>query len=198
MKSFLKNQFQQNSGVLGVVILWVSILFAMSRTGLGLIDSRPFSYLGVDVLSAELFTFGLLTSAILFLVFGFYLRRKFGVKNRFLLYFVIGQIGQLIVGIAPYGLQSPQRQFHTIAAFVIAFSLPFLMHAYAKSQSASQYYRIYTWLFWLEVLLLVVGLSIFIFTKGIAPLGQAMPTVGFHLWIIVLTFISIKFKDVRN
>lgn len=143
-------------------------------------------------MSAVWFSFGLLLSACLFISFGFYIVRTFEVKNRFLLYLVIGQIGQSIAAVVPYGRQSPDRQIHTVAAFTLAFSLPFLIRAFARSQSENQYSRIYAWLLWIEILAFIVGMSLFIFTKGIAPLGQALPAVGFHLWIITLTIISIR------
>lgn len=183
---------QRYSGLLGVIVIWTSILIGMSRAGLGLIDGRPISHLGVDRMSAVWFSFGLLLSAGLFVNFGAYVARAFEVKNRFLLYLVIGQIGQSIAAISPYGMHSPERQIHTISAFVLAFSLPFLMRAFARSQSASHYFMIYIWLLRLEILLFIVGMNVFIFTQGLAPLGQALPAVGFHVWIIVLTIISIK------
>lgn len=192
------NYLHRSSGLLGVIVLWTSILIGMSKVGLGLIDKRPISYLGVDPLSAHWFSFGLLASACLFVSFGFYVVRAFGVSNRFLLYVVIGQIGQSIAAVVPYGRQSPERQIHTIAAFVLVFSLPFLMRAFAHSQAESQYLRIYRWLLYIEILSFVVGMGLFIFTQGLAPLGQALPAAGFHLWIIVLTIISINSSKVTT
>lgn len=182
---------QKYSGLLGILVLWTCILIGMSRAGLGLIDMRPISYLGVDPLSAVWFSSGLLISAVLFISFGFYVVRTFEVKNRFLLYLIIGQIGQSIAAITPYGMQSQYKLLHTIAAFILAFSLPFLIRYFMLSQTDRPNFRIYSWLFWLELITFAVGMTLFIFTKGIAPLGQALPAIGFHLWIIIVTVISV-------
>lgn len=185
---------QRYSGITGVIILWWGITLAMQRTGLGVIDERPLSYLGVNSLSATLFSTSLLTSACLFLSFGFYVRRRFKVTSRFLTYLGVGQACQIIVAIAPYGMKSSYRTIHTIAAFSLAISLPLLIRAFAHSQSASSHIKIYTGLLRFEQISFVIGIGLFVFTKGIAPLGEALPAIGFHIWIIVITFISVKEK----
>ncbi len=177
------------SGLIGVAILWFGISLAMFRTGLSFIDNRPISYLGVDPASSVLFSISLLASAFLFISFGFYVRQVFNVTNRFLPYLIIGQIGQIIAAIAPYGMQSQYKRIHTVAAFVLAFSLPFLIRAFAHSQANSRYKNIYSRLVRLELVAFIVGIGLFVFTKGIAPLGEALPAIGFHAWIIVVTFI---------
>ncbi len=102
-------------------------------------------------------------------------------------YFLIGQAGQIIAAFTPYGMDSSLRLVHTLAAYTLAFSLPLLIRQFARSQAKSGL-NIYRRLFLLELLLFVVGIGIFSFTKGIAPLGEALPAVGFHLWIFVVTF----------
>lgn len=180
------------SGVGGVAVLWAGITVAMRRAGLHFIDPRPISYLGVDPQSAKLFSGTLILSAIFFVWFGIYIKRTFQVKGRFLLYLVIGQIGQIIAAIAPYGKDSAYRLLHTIAAFTLAFSLPFLIGSFASSQRSSRHYSTYKWLFRFELVAFVVGIGLFIFTKGIAPLGEALPALGFHIWIIAVTFFMYK------
>lgn len=180
------------SGVAGIVILWTGTLLAMQRAGLSLVDTRPVSYLGVAPESSVLFSLTLLISAALFLVFGHYAKRTFQASKSFWTFLVIGQLGQMIAAITPYGDNSRYRLIHTIAAFTLAFSLPVLIRSFANSQKRSSHYRVYKLLFWTELALFVVGMSIFIFTKGIAPLGEAMPAVGFHIWIASLTYLSLR------
>lgn len=185
------NTMQRYSGLLGIVILWTSILIAMSRTGLMLVDDRPISYLGIDPLSSGLFSFGLLASALLFLSFGLYVKRVFAVKNnKFLIYIIIGQVSQSIVAIAPYGMKAQYKLLHTIAAFTLAFTLPLLISAFTYSQIGTKYFRIYKGLLLFELLMFVVGMGLFIFTRGIAPLGEALPAIGYHLWIVTVTIIA--------
>lgn len=167
-------------------------MIAMSQVGLGLIDSRPISHLGVDPESALIFSASLLASSFLFVNFGFYVRRTFNVTNKFLLYLLIGQAGQIIVATAPYGMNSQYRRIHTVAAFALAFSLPLLIRAFARSQVRSPYAVLYMWLFRFELVTFAIGMSLFIFTKGIAPLGEALPAIGYHVWIIVITGVSIR------
>ncbi len=177
---------------MGIVILWTTIILGMSRTGLKLVDSRPISYLGVDPMSATLFSVGLIVSAVLFTIFGLYVRKNFAVKNRFLMYLLIGQAGQIITAISPYGMQSEYKLIHTIAAFTLALSLPPLIRSFAHSQTHDSHSKIYDGLYRFELVTFFIGMGLFIFTKGIAPIGEALPAIGFHVWIIVITIIAYK------
>lgn len=179
------------SGIAGVLVLWTGIPMAMHKTGLGLIDNRPLSYLGVDPISAILFNGSLLLSSFLFIIFAFYTTAKFNASKSFLGYFLVGQAGQIIAAISPYGENSDFRRLHTVAAFILAFSLPFLIRQFAISMKSGPDHKLYSNLFYFELILFVVGIGLFVFTKGLAPLGEALPAIGFHAWIIVVTIISI-------
>lgn len=184
---------QKYSGVIGVLVLWTGIVAAMRIAGLGIIDARPISYLGVDAQTAVLFSGSLLISAFLFVNFAFYVRREFKVRGRFLMYFLIGQTGQVIAAISPYGSNSKFKTIHTVAAFILAFSLPLLIQSFTASQTGHSRHQLFVWLLRLEQLTFVIGIGLFVFTKGIAPLGEALPAIGFHAWIIALTFVmSVK------
>ncbi len=186
--------WQRFSGLGGVAVLWLSIGIAMSIAHLGLIDMRPISYLGVDPRTKLLFSGGLLLSSALFIVFALQLHRNFKLRPRFLAYFLVGQAGQIVAAIVPYGATSSLRLIHTIAAYILAFSLPLLIREFARSRSTDHFYPVYRWLTWLELLAFAVGISLFVFTSGIAPLGEALPALGFHLWIIVITFL-LKYRS---
>jgi hypothetical membrane protein len=186
------NKYQKYSGILGVLIIWLGIGAAMFIARLGLFSNLPISSLGVNPKTSVLFSLSLLTSAALFIKFAFYVRQKFKVKNRFLTYFMIGQFGQIIVALVPYGNNSRYKLIHTIAAFTLAFSLPFLIGQFYFSQSNSKFKSLYKSLLILEVGLFVVGIGAFVFAKGVAPLGEILPTMGFHLWIITVSVIGLK------
>jgi len=183
------------SGVLGVGVIWGGVVVAMNRAGLGLVDNRPLSYLGVDPASAQWFSISLLVSAVLFLLFGLYVRRVYDVHNKFFLYLLIGQIGQVIAAVSPYGKDSPWRLVHTVAAFVLAFSLPLLMREFTIAQTGKPRYRLFRGLLRLEQVTFIVGIGLFIFTKGIAPLGEALPAIGYHLWIIAVAIVAPSRRD---
>jgi len=183
-------KFLRFSGVAGIFVLWTFTVTGMVRANLGLVDTRPLSYLGVDPSSASLFSSGLIISALLFIAFGVHVRKYFNVRSRFLTFLLIGQAGQLIAAIAPYGEQSQFKLLHTVAAFVLAFSLPVLIRSFAYSQTHTSQFKLYLWLYRFELLTFVIGIGLFIFTSGIAPIGEALPAIGFHVWIIALTFLS--------
>lgn len=178
------------SGVAGVILLWTTTLLAMRRIGLGLVDARPLSHLGIEPWSSMLFSTGLLVSSALFIIFAVYAKKAYRANQRFLVYFLIGQAGQIIVAIAPYGMNSSYRLVHTVAAFTLAFSLPFLIREFARSQSHIKYSKLFRYLFLLELVMFVVGIGIFTMTSGIAPIGEILPAVGFHIWIIAATLFA--------
>ena len=185
-------KFQQLVGILGVLILWSGIATAMFIGHLRLFDTLPISSLGVNPKTAYLFSLSLLISAALFINFAYYVRRTFIINNSFLIFFLIGQIGQAIVAIAPYGNHSQYRLLHTIAAFTLAFSLPLLMQQFYYSQKDNTHSHLFKQLLFLEIVLFVVGIGTFIFTQGLAPLGEILPTLGFHLWIVIISIIALK------
>lgn len=184
--------YQQFAGIAGVLVLWTTISIGMVRAHLGLIDNRPISFLGVYQPTKLLFTFGLVVSGILFLLFASYLAKQYKVRNNFLKYFIIGQVGQIIAGVIPDSPHTTYKIVHTIAGFILAFSLPFLIREFAISQKGSKYKAIYDGLFKLELVLFIIGIGLFISVNGVAPLGEILPTLGFHLWVIALSYISIK------
>lgn len=182
------------SGVFGVLLIWTTTLIAMRRIGLGLVDTRPLSHLGVDPWSSMLFSAGLLVSSALFVSFALYIKHAYHPNKRFIFYFLIGQAGQVIVAIAPYGMNSSYRLVHTVAAFTLAFSLPFLIREFARSQTYTELSKLFRYFFLLELVMFVVGMGIFTMTEGIAPIGEILPAVGFHLWIIAATILSFRTK----
>ena len=186
------NKYQKYSGGAGILVLWSSVIVGMFRARLGLIDARPISYLGVDLASKVLFSIGLIVSSVLFIWFAFYVRDTFRIKNRFLLYFLVGQAGQIIAALAPYGQYSRTRLIHTYAASVLAFSLPLLIKQFASSQAKSEHKKLFRSLLQFERACFVVGIGIFVLTKGLAPLGEALPAIGFHVWIIAVTLVAVR------
>jgi hypothetical protein len=183
---------QKYSGVLGVTIIVTGVVTAMHHIGLGFIDARPISYLGVDTRTAVLFSGSLLLSALLFISFAFHVTRSYSTGSKFKWYFIAGQIGQMIAALVPYSANSTQHRIHTSAAFALAFTLPLLIWQFARSQKKSKNHRLFIKLLRLEQVTFVVGIGLFIFTKGIAPLGEILPTLGFYTWIFVLTFLPAK------
>jgi hypothetical membrane protein len=191
----LMNRLWLKSGVVGVVVLLSCIAVAMHRAHLGFIDTRPISYLGLYPNTKFLFSSSLIISAVLFIAFGCYVKRYFKIRSIFLLYFVIGQICQIIVAVIPDKTGSSLKIVHTVAGFTLAFSLPFLMRELAHLKSASPYQRLYKALYRIEQGAFIIGIGLFVSVRGIAPLGEALPTVGFDLWIVVVTATMLMMQS---
>jgi hypothetical membrane protein len=185
------------SGIVGVAVLWTCIAIGMHKAHLGFLDKRPISFLGTNPGTQLLFSGSLLVSAIFFISFGYFVKRRYKIKNRFITYLVVGQLGQITAAIFPYGQHMLAGHIHTTAAFVLAFSLPLLIGEFAKSQLTSRSHRLYIKLLHFEQVMFVIGISLFVFTRGLAPLGEVLPTLGFHLWIIVLTYVIFRSARTR-
>lgn len=186
------------SGVASVIVLWTATIISMKRAGLGLIDTRPLSYLGVNPSTARIFSIGLLLSAAAYICFALYVYKYFHPGRKFLMYFLGGQAGQITAALVPYGDNSRYRLIHTIAAFALAFSLPLLIRAFARSQTGAVHHHLFKRLFYFELMLFVVGMGIFTQTHGIAPLGEALPAIGFHVWIGFITVLPPRINSAQK
>lgn len=175
------------SGLAGVIILWTAITVGMVRVPLSLFDMRPLSYLGVNMRTAGLFSIALILSAILFAMFGFYLRAQYRMKSNFLTALLVGLIGQIIVAIVPYG--GAGKVIHTAAALgVLAPSLPILTYLFAKDFPKGRDQRLAYRMFDLELICFVLGIGWLVIVRTAAPLSQILPALAYHAWIITFTF----------
>lgn len=179
----LKFDYLRYGGMATVFVLWVSIGTAMLRAHLGLLDSRPLSYLGTDPRSNWLFSGGLIIAAITMLGFSYYLRKAYKLNNWFSGAVLVGQLGQIIAALVPYG--GSGKRWHTIAAFVLAFSIPIMMWLFTKQtenrrQLANKFVMA-------ELVAFVLGLGWFIFTKNAAPFSQILVALVYHGWLMSLS-----------
>lgn len=102
----------------------------------------------------------------------------------------------MITAITPYGENSSYKLIHTIFAYVLAISLPLLIREFCNSQKVADK-KIFRLLFLFELALFVVGIGIFTMTEGIAPIGEALPAIGFHIWIVT-TSVLLPGKVMKN
>ncbi len=181
---WLKFDKLRYGGVAVVVVLWIFVGAAMMRAHLGLFDSRPLSYLGTNPDSNRLFSCGLIVAALLMIGFSFYLRKRFQLNNWFSGTVLVGQLAQIIAAIIPYGGNA--KRYHTIAAFVLAFSIPAMMWLYAKQKKTNQ--RLAYKFVIAELIDFVLGIGWFIFTNNAAPFSQILVAVVYHAWLIGLSF----------
>ena len=166
-------------------MLWVSIGTAMARTGLGFSDPDPLSYLGTDVRSRTLFRAGLLVAAALLAAFAFFVHQRSSPPRCFLVAFLVGLVGQVVVAFVPLSGPGASPGVHTTAGLVLGVSLPVLMGCFAAGQHRRSWRQL-TWaLFWLEVAACAVG--VLLSQSMRAPVAEAVPAAAFHLWILTVT-----------
>lgn len=171
------------TGYLTVLVLWLSMTIAINMTGFSLFGTKPLSSLGVMPESDMYFSGGLIIAAILFMAFAIQLKNKFVINRAFLVAVALGQIGQIIAALAPYGGDQPARIIHTIAAFGLAFSIPIALFIFARAQSIGNFKTVVFALFLLELTAFIVGIGLFVLSIA-AAYAQTLPAVAFHLWII--------------
>ena len=181
----ISNNLFRFSGIAGVIILWTVTIIGMNLSGLGLIDDRPISFIGVQDQTALFFNIGLGASALLFFVFGLYLNNKYTLSKWFIVLLGIGQLAQIVAAIFPYG--GSVKIIHTTAAFILAGCIPLYMKAFAVSLKTGPFKRKAFLLYNLEKTCFVVGIGAFVFLSGISPLAEILPALPFHAWIYWLS-----------
>ncbi len=168
-----------------VAVLWASVGVGMLRTGLGLFDDRPISYLGTDPRSLALFRGGLLVATVLLVAFAVRVHRSWSTGAGFLAAFLIGQAGQVVVALVPIDGPGADHAVHTTAGIVLGLSLPVLIWRFAAGQSPGARRTAAYGLFWLDVAACVVGVALSRWMR--ASLAEVVPAAGFHLWVIVVS-----------
>lgn len=169
-------------GIAAIAVLWTTLPVAMLRTGLGVADDRPLSYLGTDPRGIVLFRVGLLVAAVLFSTFALAAARGLARPASFLALFLGGQLGQVVVALVP--IDSPSQGVHTTAGIVLGLSLPLLMWRFAAGQPAGPWRRLAYRLMGLEVVASVAGVALSM--AGAAVVAEVLPATGFHLWVILV------------
>lgn len=173
------------AGVAAVAVLWATVGTGMARTGLGLVDERPVSFLGTDDRTAGLFRAGLLLATALLVGFAWAVARKQGRRTGFLTVFLVGMAGQAVVAVVPLDSAGAGHALHTTSGIVLGLSLPLLMWRFAAGLTPGAERRLASSLMAAEATGCVVG--IVLSTAGVAALAEVVPAVLFHLWIVVVT-----------
>ena len=172
-------------GVAAVAVLWASVGVGMLRTGLGLSDDRPISYLGTDPRSVALFRGGLLVATVLLVGFAAYVHISWSTAAGFLAAFLTGQAGQVVAALVPIDGPGADHAVHTTGGIVLGLSLPVLMWRFAAGQEPGPRRTAAYALFWLEVAACLVGVALSRSMR--APIAEVVPAAGFHLWIVVVS-----------
>lgn len=173
-------------GMVGVCTLWFGVLYGMLQTGLGLLDTRPISFIGAQPGVDTIFNASLFVSAVLFFAFGLILHKRYHPPRSFLVLYCIGQVAQIIVALFIY--EGSEKVVHTAAAFILAGSIPLYMRQFLRADLPYGLRRRLATLYGIEKAAFVVGIGSFIFLTGVSPLAEILPALPFHAWIAVLTW----------
>lgn len=173
------------TGVAAVVILWATVLTGMHRTGLGLLDDRPISFLGTDPRSTAVFRGGLIAAAVSMAVFARFVRARFSASKTFLAVVLVGLVGQVVAALVPISGPGSSRGLHTAGGLVLGGSLPLLMWCFAAARPPGRLRGEAFALFGMEVAATAVGVGLSM--GGRAAMAEIVPALGFHVWVGVVT-----------
>lgn len=188
------------SGVMAVIVVWGAMIIGMFRSGLRLFDSRPLSYLATNHSSKYLFTCGLLIGAALLFIFLACMQRAMYLSRRFLLYFALGQVCQIIIALTPYGHPTLLDELHVTVALLLASLVPLMISEFVISQQRHLLKEAYFIVLRIALLLYLIGMYIllFAFNSGIYPMGEAVIVIAFNLLVLVMSAHSIFSKTTRD
>lgn len=165
----------------------------MVRSGLGVGDDRPISYLGTDPRGIVLFRVGLLVAALGFSAFAVEVGRRLTRPTSFLVVFLGGQACQVVVALVSIAGRGTAHTVHTVAGILLGLSLPVLMWRYAAAQPPGRWRRVSYGLTALEVGGCVVGVALS--AAGRAVVAEVAPAVVFHLWVVVITVLGPEWRS---
>jgi hypothetical protein len=175
----------RHSGVAAVVVLWLTVVVGMLRTGLELLGDQPISYLGTDGTTDTLFRVGLLVAAAAFVAFAWAVRRRLLRETGFLGIFVVGMAGQAVVAVVPLTDRGTSHDVHVTAGILLGLSLPLFIWRFAAALAPGPARRRAYALLWVEVAACTAG--VLLSRAGLAFVAEVVPAVGFHLWVVLVT-----------
>ena len=173
------------SGLAAVAALWLTQTTLTVALDFDLLGVRPLSDMALDADLGFLFGVGLMASALLFVTFLRYLRRRYALGPAFCVAMLIGMAGQFVAGVVPIGGTGITNRIHVTAALVLGASIPALMWRFAAGQRRGDWRRRCYGLFWLEAAACAVGLALS--RHQVAPLAEILPALAFHAWVGVVT-----------
>lgn len=153
--------------------------------GFDLFGDRPLSYLANEADPGFLFGVALMSSAVLFVAFGSYLRHRYLLGVAFSMAMLVGMAGQFIAGVVPIGGTGTASRVHVAAALTLGASIPVLMWRFAADQPPGAWRRRCYGLFWLEAAACAMGIALS--RIQVAPLAEILPALAFHAWVAFVT-----------
>ncbi len=174
------------AGLAAVATLWSTLVVGALLSGFPVLGDRPLSWMAAEEASALLFSGGLITGALLLVLFHEHVRARYRVSHLFSIALLVGLAGQVVAALVPIQGEGLQNRVHTVAALTLGASLPVLMGCFALAQRPGRWRRITFGLFLLEAVACLVG--VVLSQRSVAPLAEILPAVCFHLWIVAVTF----------
>lgn len=186
---------ERYSALAAIIFVWVIVAAGMSHTHLGVLDTRPISYLGTSDY-APYFRTGLLVGLVAMGTFYIYLARTFKPTPSFRNLYFTGLAMQLIVAFAPYQVNGNPQWLHWTAAIILAFALVFAPWVFAGSRNISRTTGHISRAVTLGYLAALVIETFLLATFGYYAPSELFNLVIFHAWIIYLTFAKPEHNDI--
>jgi hypothetical protein len=174
------------TGIAAVAALWSTQAVLVVAVAFDVVGDRPLSYLALEADIGFLFGWGLVVSAVLFVMFQRHLRHRYRLGVVFSATMLVGMAGQLIAGVVPIGGTGMASRVHVAAALTLGASIPVLMWRFAADQPSGAWRRWCYGLFWLEVAACATGIALS--RNHVAPLAEILPALAFHAWVAATTF----------
>jgi hypothetical protein len=142
-------------GVIGVSVIWITLLRSIHIAGFSFFDKRPLSDLALSVIG-ESYTDGLLIAGIFVGLFFINITQKFHPTRAFKLTVAVALICQFIIAVIPDTIAGRASLLHWIAGGVLALSIIMSLWQFAATRGLSECIKHWTIrAFWAMVVLLI-------------------------------------------
>lgn len=146
--------------------------------------SRTISEAGALDSTRLVFSLSVMTAAVLFGSFGFWLSRKLPIHRNFLIIFCIGVIAQTLLSWLP--AVGSTAVLHLFFAIIVMVAMPVVIYYYSLVNKKRAIRKYVLLLFYIQVLALFSLPFASIWKLSLLP--EAVTSISFHLWAILATF----------
>lgn len=174
------------TGLAAVIIEYSAIIYFLFATKQPLRLSGTISDYGAIDATKLVFSTTIMTAAILFALFGFWLSKKLHLHRNFLVVFYIGAVSQVLLSWLPNVGQT--ALWHNLFAFIVMIAMPAAVHYYSIAVKNNTARFLFQGVFWSQIVALI--LFPFSIQWHVPLLPEVITSISFQLWAIVATFKS--------
>ncbi len=172
------------AGIAAIVLEYCVISYFLFSNGKTLDFSHPISYYGTLDATKYIFSITFSLAAILFVMFGLWLKKEKILHRHFKTTLIIALISQIIMSWLP--AKEPFLHYHLLTAFIVGLCMPLLIYFSTKGDIPKHLKYIY-WSFILFEILMVLLYPLSI-SVNIPLATELIAGASFHVWVILSTF----------